>query len=221
MYCIWPASVLVDRGVEPAWPVDVPLVPVVEERREERQALDVVPVRVPDEEVTVDRPPSPSATSTWPSSWIPVPQSSTSSVPASVRTETHDVLPPYRTVVGPALAIEPASSPERDLHCGQPTGAGKGSVQVRPSLGLPSRHAVEDLSGSATSWRADMSGNEEMRRDAIPEDVRDGDVLVYMSGRLLVVDHLVPEAFTIDLVELDREQAALRGATDGDRDTRT
>ena len=37
---------------------------------------------------------------------------------------------------------------------------------------------------------------------AVPEDLRDGDVLVYMSGRLLVVDHLVPEAYAIDLVEL-------------------
>jgi hypothetical protein len=44
----------------------------------------------------------------------------------------------------------------------------------------------------------------------IPDDVRDGDVLVYMSGRLLVVDHLVPEAFTIDLVELQAEDAAER-----------
>jgi hypothetical protein len=37
---------------------------------------------------------------------------------------------------------------------------------------------------------------------AVPDDLRDGDVLVYMSGRLLVVDHLVPEAYAIDLVEL-------------------
>ena len=44
----------------------------------------------------------------------------------------------------------------------------------------------------------------------LPEGVREGDVLIYMSGRLMVVDHLVPEAFTIDLVELDREAAALR-----------
>jgi len=36
----------------------------------------------------------------------------------------------------------------------------------------------------------------------LPDGTRDGDVLVYMSGRLLVVDHLVPEAFTLDLVEL-------------------
>ena len=36
----------------------------------------------------------------------------------------------------------------------------------------------------------------------VPEDLIDGDVLVYMSGRLLVVDHLVPEAYAIDLVEL-------------------
>ena len=55
-----------------------------------------------------------------------------------------------------------------------------------------------------------MQENEEPRRDELPVDVKDGDVLVYMSGRLLVVDHLVPEAFTIDLVELDREAAALR-----------
>jgi hypothetical protein len=39
----------------------------------------------------------------------------------------------------------------------------------------------------------------------VPEDIRDGDVLVYMNGRLLVVDHLVPEAFAIDLVELEKE----------------
>jgi hypothetical protein len=37
----------------------------------------------------------------------------------------------------------------------------------------------------------------------LPEGVREGDVLIYMSGRLLVVDHLVPEAYTIDLVELE------------------
>jgi len=41
----------------------------------------------------------------------------------------------------------------------------------------------------------------------LPDDVREGDVLVYMSGRLLVVDHLVPEAYTIDLVELEARDA--------------
>ncbi len=41
-----------------------------------------------------------------------------------------------------------------------------------------------------------------------PEGVRDGDVLVYMRGRLLVVDHLVPEAYTLDLVELEASEAA-------------
>ncbi len=60
-----------------------------------------------------------------------------------------------------------------------------------------------------------MQGNGEPRRDELPVDVRDGDVLVYMQGRLLVVDHLVPEAFTIDLVELRSgkppRSAAVRG----------
>jgi hypothetical protein len=41
----------------------------------------------------------------------------------------------------------------------------------------------------------------------VPEELADGDVLVYMSGRLLVVDHLVPESFTIDLVELQAREA--------------
>ena len=41
----------------------------------------------------------------------------------------------------------------------------------------------------------------------LPEGVREGDVLIYMSGRLLVVDHLVPEAYTIDLIELEAGDA--------------
>jgi len=46
----------------------------------------------------------------------------------------------------------------------------------------------------------------------LPDGVRDGDVLVYMSGRLLVVDHLVPEALTIDMCELEAADAATRPA---------
>jgi glutamate-5-semialdehyde dehydrogenase len=45
---------LVDRRVEAAGPVHVPHVARHEQRREERQPLDVVPVRVPDEQVAVD-----------------------------------------------------------------------------------------------------------------------------------------------------------------------
>ena len=44
----------------------------------------------------------------------------------------------------------------------------------------------------------------------LPEEIREGDVLVYMGGRLLIVDHLVPEAFVIDLVELQDDAAASR-----------
>ena len=50
----------------------------------------------------------------------------------------------------------------------------------------------------------------DQRDTVLPDGVRDGDVLVYMSGRLLVVDHLVPEAFTIDLVELHERDIARR-----------
>lgn len=51
---------------------------------------------------------------------------------------------------------------------------------------------------------------EEQRNPVLPYGVREGDVLVYMGGRLLVVDHLVPEAFTIDLVELHEGEIARR-----------
>jgi hypothetical protein len=44
-----------------------------------------------------------------------------------------------------------------------------------------------------------------------PDGVQDGDVLVYMRGRLLVVDHLVPEAYTLDLVALEAAEAAMGG----------
>jgi hypothetical protein len=50
--------------------------------------------------------------------------------------------------------------------------------------------------------------HEKIRVDAepgrmLPEGVREGDVLIYMGGRLVVVDHLVPEAYTINLLELE------------------
>lgn len=63
-----------------------------------------------------------------------------------------------------------------------------------------------------------MAGDEstDVSHDGVlPEGVRDGDVLVYMSGRLLVVDHLVPEAFTIDLVELHAAES--HSASSGSR----
>ena len=57
---------------------------------------------------------------------------------------------------------------------------------------------------------------EDERSSELPQGVREGDVLIYMSGRLLIVDHLAPEAFTIDLVELDAmDRATTGGATRG------
>jgi len=47
------------------------------------------------------------ARSASPSPWAPVPQSSTTSVPAAERNSTQDVIPPYLNVPRPALAIEP------------------------------------------------------------------------------------------------------------------
>jgi hypothetical protein len=44
-------------------------------------------------------------------------------------------------------------------------------------------------------------------RPTLPDGARDGDVLVLMGGQLFVVDHLVPEALTIDLVALAEAEA--------------
>jgi hypothetical protein len=38
-----------------------------------------------------------------------------------------------------------------------------------------------------------------------PDEAIEGDVMVLMGGRLYVVDHLVPEALTIDLTALAGE----------------
>ena len=62
----------------------------------------------------------------------------------------------------------------------------------------PSRHPA----GGEGGRDAEQGQEQGQERATLPDDVRDGDVLVYMSGRLLVVDHLVPEAFTVDLVEV-------------------
>src|SRR5213083_2606810 len=47
------------------------------------------------------------AASASPSGRAPVPQSRMKTWPASVRTSTHEVLPPKRTVCGPGVAIDP------------------------------------------------------------------------------------------------------------------
>src|SRR6516162_8683792 len=49
----------------------------------------------------------PADNSAWPNPCAPVPQSRTISVSSSPRTSTHDVLPPWRSVVRPGLAKDP------------------------------------------------------------------------------------------------------------------
>jgi hypothetical protein len=48
-------------------------------------------------------------------------------------------------------------------------------------------------------------GMSEEWRPVVPDGARDGDVLVLQGGILYVVDHLIPEAVTIDLVALQAE----------------
>ena len=50
---------------------------------------------------------TPRSTSSLPSSRIPVPASSTNTVPSSSEISMHDVFPPQRTVSGPGVATEP------------------------------------------------------------------------------------------------------------------
>src|SRR4029077_9166105 len=49
----------------------------------------------------------PADNNAWPNPWAPLPQSRTISVPSSPRTSTHDVLPPWRSVIRPGLAKDP------------------------------------------------------------------------------------------------------------------
>ena len=49
-------------------------------------------------------------------------------------------------------------------------------------------------------------------KPVLPAGAREGDVLIYMSGRLLIVDHLAPESFTIDLVACTKRQDCARTA---------
>src|SRR5438045_2267586 len=51
--------------------------------------------------------PFPRATRVRPNSRIPVPASRMMSQPSLVRSSTHGVFPPYRTVVGPGVGMEP------------------------------------------------------------------------------------------------------------------
>ena len=48
-----------------------------------------------------------SGASAAPASRMPVPASSTTTVPSAARTSTHEVFPPYRAVRAPGLASEP------------------------------------------------------------------------------------------------------------------
>jgi hypothetical protein len=91
-----PRQHAVERADDAAWAVHVPVAPRNEQRGEEREPVDVVPVGVPDEDRPVGGVPRSAAsfTSVTPSARAPVPQSSTRSWPASVRISTHEVLPP-------------------------------------------------------------------------------------------------------------------------------
>src|SRR5512143_2661326 len=77
---------------------------------------------------------------------IPVPASSTRTLPSCPRTATHDVLPPYPAVSGPGVASEPrvphncttiSDLPEDPHHAQQPFGLAdereRGDLQVSPS----------------------------------------------------------------------------------------
>src|SRR5262245_13211302 len=56
------------------------------------------------------------ATNERPSSRMPVPASRMTSQSVSVRTSTHGVLPPYRTVVGPGDGIDPRVPQNRNRN---------------------------------------------------------------------------------------------------------
>jgi hypothetical protein len=52
------------------------------------------------------------------------------------------------------------------------------------------------------------AGMNDERRPVAPDGARDGDVLILQGGVLYVVDHLVPESFTIDLVAMQADESS-------------
>jgi hypothetical protein len=96
---------LTQRPAQTARRIDVPLVSGLEERRKERQTLNVVPMGVADRTWPLTG--FPVAASAWPREKDPVPMSSTTSVPCDDWTAVHDVLPPYLIVRGPGTGIDP------------------------------------------------------------------------------------------------------------------
>jgi hypothetical protein len=82
----------------------------------------------------------PEDNSAWPNPCAPVPQSRTISVPSSPRTSTHDVLPPWRSVIGPGLAKDPRVPQNRIcilVPLARLKGAALRTIGTMPVLALP------------------------------------------------------------------------------------
>jgi len=73
--------------------IDLPLITGHKQGGKEGQALDVVSMRVADEDMAVYGLPA-CRHQICPSPWLPVPQSKTTSVPVAEQISTQDVLPP-------------------------------------------------------------------------------------------------------------------------------
>jgi hypothetical protein len=70
--------------------------------------------------------------------------------------------------------------------------------------------------GRLSDERGRTADMDEALEPTVPEEAIDGDVMVLMGGRLYVVDHVVPEALTIDLTALAAEhETAARADSDG------
>ena len=95
--------------------VKVPLIASRKERSEERDALDVVPMRMADK-ICFIKVAGSVASRCSPSPRMPVPQSMIIRAPPGLVISTHEVLPPYRTVVGPGVASDPRAPPEPNVH---------------------------------------------------------------------------------------------------------
>ena len=79
----------------------------LKQRREKREALDMVPMRVRQKNGGRYGAGPRQASRRLPSERAPVPQSSTNTPPAGVVSSTQDVLPPKWVVPGPGAAMDP------------------------------------------------------------------------------------------------------------------
>ena len=150
--------------------IDRGRVPRDKGRAEERKALDVIPVRMSEENVRVNGPPCPGPSTAAASRCAPVPQSKIRRSPLAVVSSTQEVLPPKWFVPGPGVAIDPRVPQKRTLMRTRPPSSAE-STDRHEIAPVPWRSPTfrPSLTARGCSERPDiLCSGHRIRNDAHP-----------------------------------------------------